>query len=53
MYLEGVRKELDDRNKQNKEELKRLSEGFENKITQIDELNENLNKEKIKLQNQK
>lgn len=52
-YLEGVRQELDDLNKVNKDKLKALSEGFSAKIKEMDDLNDSLLKERTKLQNQK
>lgn len=52
-YLEGVRQELDDQNRHNKERLKSLSEGFSAKIKEMDELNDSLMRERTKLQNQK
>jgi hypothetical protein len=53
LYLDDLRRGLDERNRVNKDKLRGLAEGFERKIEKIDEINGNLMKEKVKLQNQK
>ena len=53
LYLETIRGELNDQNKQNKFKLKSLSEGFSAKIKEMDEINDILMKDRTKLQNQK
>lgn len=53
IFLEERRERLREQNNKYKEELKAINEGFDEKMAEMDKVNDEIEKEKIKLQNQK